>query len=319
MSVCPVCSSKQCDFVGKYGDYSVIHCSGCNVVFSDPMKNPGPEWYERNQFYQVERQYNRLSTKVPSHTLFSGKDEKFIRGIQCSKFRLLDVGCGQGGFLERARGNFASVVGVDFESEAIEIAKAKGLDVYCMEISRFLNNYSGEKFDVITIRYVLEHVENPQEIIRSVRGLLNPGGYIAVMVPNIECKLICPEKNKIFLYPPHHLTLWSKGALRNLFEVCGYEVCKIDSSLVIDDVNDFISTLFLGAVYSTKKALLARNRPGLLGFLRALKRWTICFFAVFALPFLRVFLREGSIILCVATPVGEATSLPQTQKGVITK
>ena len=317
MSVCPICLSKRSNLVEKYGKYSVVHCLNCNVVFSDPMKNPGPDWYEENKFYEVERQYTRLSTKSSSHLQFLSKDEKFLKKIQCDKLRLLDIGCGRGLFLERVKEKFASVVGVDFESEAIEIGRAKGLEVYCMEISRFLNEYSGEKFDVITVRYVLEHVENPREIIMSVRKLLNPGGYILVTVPNIDCKIINPENNKIFLYPPHHLTLWSKKAVRNLFEISGYEVLKIDSGLVIDDINDFVTTSFLGTVYTVKKALLTKKRTVLLDFLRAFKRWTVRFFAFLALPLLRIFLREGEIILCVARLNGQAE--PLQQKGVIAK
>jgi hypothetical protein len=74
----------------------------------------------------------------------------------------------------------------------------------------------------------------------------------------------------------------------------------MDSSLTTDDINDFVSTLFIGAVYSTKKVLLDKKGSCLLSFLRAFKRETISFFAVLALPLLRFYSKEGSIILCVA-------------------
>jgi len=317
MVTCPVCSTKEHGLVDKYGDYSLLRCSSCSVVFSEPMKSPGPEWYEKNKFYQVERQYLLAAGDSASKSRTKAKDENFLESISCSSLKLLDIGCGKGDFLEKHRKDFATVTGVDFDSEAIKMAKAKGLEVYCMEIEKFLDGFTQSKFDIITIRHVLEHVEEPSKLIESVRKVLSPGGLVVVSVPNAEFKLVRPEDNKIFLYPPHHLTLWSAASLHNLFKLHKFEICKMDSSLTTDDINDYVSTLFAGAAYSTKKILLDKKHSGLLGFLRAFKRGTVRFFAFLALPLLWIFLREGEIILCVARLNGQAESLQQ--KGVISK
>jgi SAM-dependent methyltransferase len=300
MVTCPVCSTKEHGLVDKYGDYSLLRCSSCSVIFSEPMRSPGPEWYEQNKFYQIERRYLLAAGDSAPISRTKAKDEKFLENIPCSRLKLLDIGCGKGDFLEKHRKDFASVTGVDFDSEAIKMAKAKGLEVYCMEIDKFLDSFTQSRFDIITIRHVLEHVEEPSKLIESVRKVLSPGGLVVVSVPNADFKLVRPEDNKIFLYPPHHLTLWSTASLKNLFELHRYEVCKMDSFLTTDDINDFVSTLFIGAVYSTKKILLDKKRSGLLGFLRAFKRGTISFLAVLGLPLLRLYSKEGSIILCVS-------------------
>jgi len=302
VTVCPVCSSSQNKVVDKWSGYSLVHCDCCEVVYANPMKSPGHEWYEKNEFYQIERQLNRTSARRTSEINLRTKDEEFLKNFSSKELNLLDVGCGQGFFLEKARDKFASATGIDFDSESVRVCQEKGLEVYCMGIEDFLREYPQRKFDVITMWYVIEHVEDPAGLIELARNLLSKDGFLVMTVPNGNSALIRPENNKLFMYPPHHLTLWDKISVKNLFEMHGYTTCRIDNGLCLDDINDFISTLLLKKIYSTKQALISHKKPGLINFLRSLKRRSIQCLTFLFLPALKVFLKEGSIILCIARP-----------------
>lgn len=82
---------------------------------------------------------------------------------------VLDYGCGAGGFLLKARGNAASVTGIEPELRLQEhFAKAR-LPVY----TSYEHLPKDTPFDVVTMFHVLEHVVQPLDILRQIR---NGGG-----------------------------------------------------------------------------------------------------------------------------------------------
>ena len=86
---------------------------------------------------------------------------------------LLDVGCGNGKFLERL--NYLEAKGIDISSKMVEICQKKGLDVSCKRIEENL-----DKFDVITaIADVLNYLDKEElkSFLSAVKNSLNHDGY----------------------------------------------------------------------------------------------------------------------------------------------
>jgi len=139
--------------------------------------------------------------------------------------RLLDVGCGAGEFLCAAAGKGYEVWGVDFVEEKVEAArKRRGLEnVYAMSVDSMAEMFVGTGFDVATCFEVLEHLEDPAGFIRRLKGVLNPGAYIALSVPNRNRTLAPFDRED---GPPHHLTRWSLESLVSLLERNGAAVIK---------------------------------------------------------------------------------------------
>lgn len=96
--------------------------------------------------------------------------------------RLLDVGCGNGAFLTRAREMGWQVTGCEPDAKAVAVCQAQGLDVLQGDI--FNAALDNRMFDVVTISHVLEHVTNPKALLERAYTLLRPGGTIWVAVPN---------------------------------------------------------------------------------------------------------------------------------------
>jgi SAM-dependent methyltransferase len=136
---------------------------------------------------------------------------------------LLDVGCGTGVFLSRARRHGFRVTGIDIDQRAIETAKKRhGIgDAHPMSLEEFSQRFPGRKFDVITCFQILEHLDNIRGFLSLVRTLLKPGGFIVIGTPNRE-RWVEPRQMpfhktaNIGDYPPMHLTRWNKKALENL-------------------------------------------------------------------------------------------------------
>ncbi|HBR17598.1 MAG TPA: hypothetical protein DD725_08345 [Deltaproteobacteria bacterium] len=229
MKLCPVCASTITpEFLERCDNFTINRCPDCDVIFSDPMTNPGASWYESSEMYAVGRFCN----------IDNGWHHKqFLDDAETYGKRLLDVGCGTGVFLKEANKKGYEVCGLDFDKKNVKIAKARyGIEnIYTATISGIARDFSGESFDVITFFEVLEHLESPVSFINEIKAILAPGGYIALSLPN-------RERTLDFLgdadYPPNHLTKWDKECLSSFLERNGFEVVKclikeLDSNEVV--------------------------------------------------------------------------------------
>lgn len=136
--------------------------------------------------------------------------------------RLLDVGCGNGGFMALAKQAGWTVQGVDFDPEAVRTARSRGLDVRVGGIEVF-----GEEsacFDVITICHVIEHLFDPVVVIRRMYELLKPGGCLWLDTPSLD-SLGHQRFGDCWrdIDPPRHLVLFANRSLTKLLEDSGFK------------------------------------------------------------------------------------------------
>jgi len=141
---------------------------------------------------------------------------------------LLDLGCGNGEFLLRARSAGWEVVGADPDAKAVEAARGHGLEVRLGGVEAL--DPSVERFDVITLAHVIEHVHHPGEVLEACYRLLKPGGYLWLETPNITS-----EGHEVFgrnwrgLEPPRHLVLFTAESLRQALSRAGFIEVKVQS------------------------------------------------------------------------------------------
>src|SRR5205807_9042849 len=99
--------------------------------------------------------------------------------------RLLDVGCGNGGFGAQMRAFGWRGLGVDIDSKALERARAAGVPVRQTTIEQLDPTEVGE-FDAVTFDHVIEHIPEPVSLLRHAFRLLRPGGLVWIGTPNLE-------------------------------------------------------------------------------------------------------------------------------------
>ncbi|TAH41141.1 MAG: class I SAM-dependent methyltransferase [Bacteroidetes bacterium] len=204
--------------------YSVAICTRCSNGITYPTVNKA----ELNQIYSETYLY-------PVHLLALG--EKKYRARAMANFikqnspanthpKVLEVGCMFGYLLQSLQEEY-KVKGIDIGRDAVKYCRNHGLDVDDMSIENFIAN-SNEKFDVIVLSHVLEHLLKPDEVMLDLQNHLNPGGMIYILVPNY--KSISPKifgKYWGWWQVPVHINHFNEQSLSELANSSGYKKTHI--------------------------------------------------------------------------------------------
>jgi 2-polyprenyl-3-methyl-5-hydroxy-6-metoxy-1,4-benzoquinol methylase len=159
----------------------------------------------------------RLFSMIP---IFRQQLDYFFRHLPRRAGTLLDIGCGNGGFLQRAMTAGWRVTGVEPDPRAVEQTRSLGLDVHVDTLESFSSELT---FDAVTLSHVIEHVPDPAAALRKVRTLLSPGGQIWIATPNPEgLGRWWYGRDWRGLEPPRHTVVLTMRALRDLLMQEGF-------------------------------------------------------------------------------------------------
>lgn len=235
------------------GAYSLWSCA-CGVVFSEPRVPVGPDWYEK-----------AAPLRAKEERALPDKDWRFrtflAEGLPPGK--VLDVGCGDGGFLELAQRAGWSGVGFDYEKRMIALGRARGVEVHAEEFEAFCRSRAAGEFDAVTLFDVLEHTPEPLALLALVAPLVKAGGHLALTLPNARRPV--PFKREEHDYPPHHYTRWTPEAMKGFLERNGFAVEHQDAgTLKLAYLSDhiFFYALMPFALKAAKRILFGKSADG---------------------------------------------------------
>ena len=143
---------------------------------------------------------------------------------------LLDLGCGYGHFLSfvKNNSNINSLMGVEPFPEFLKHVESLGIEGYVSTLESYVQT-SKRKFDVVTMINVLEHINNPQQVLYNIsKNILNTEGSLILQVPNDFniIQKIATKKNSSknwWFCPPIHISYFSPSSLKRLLEDCGFK------------------------------------------------------------------------------------------------
>lgn len=212
---CLICGSDKLKKLNRYADNYLVKCLSCGLVFCEPI----PSVEELNKYYKTYAYENNYYSPITKHRYLTLLNS-FKKYRKTNK--ILDVGCGNGFFLEAAREQGWEVYGTEYSEKAIEILKEKGIKSYKGKLE--IRDFNEESFDVITSFEVLEHINNPQEEIKNFYYLLRNNGILYVTTPNFNSisRDLLKERWDIIGYP-EHLTYYSKKTIHKLIKENGFK------------------------------------------------------------------------------------------------
>lgn len=147
----------------------------------------------------------------------------FIKSYCKAGSKILDFGCGTGGFLHLIKDEY-EIYGVEMSDIYKNLLESEKLKIY-----KFIDDID-IKFDFICLWHVFEHLDKPIEILKSISKKLKDNGKIYIEVPHSDDILInrydC-EKFKNFTYWSEHLILHTKKSLTKFVESAELKVKEI--------------------------------------------------------------------------------------------
>jgi len=204
-------------------ELEVFECASCGLVFLSSFAHIKDGFYENSEMHGKDAL--DIQTWIKETEWDDERRFQYLKPVLSNK-RLLDFGCGTGGFLLRAQSVAAMAHGVELETRLSRHYKNRGLTVF-QNLSDVPNDIGMEGYDIITMFHVLEHIPDPKSILVELSDMLADSGQIIVEVPNADDALLTlyqcePFSN--FTYWSCHLFLFTAKTLKMLFSQVNLKV-----------------------------------------------------------------------------------------------
>ncbi|MFQ3550180.1 MAG: class I SAM-dependent methyltransferase, partial [Armatimonadota bacterium] len=139
--------------------------------------------------------------------------------------KILDIGCGDGAFVEYMAKIGADCYAVEPDERTRElVSNYEGINKVWQDIK----DVDESGFDVITMFEVIEHLTDPINNLKICNKLLKDNGSLIIKTPNFnafERKLLGPDW--ISLEIPRHLQFYSESTLKKILNKSGFEIERI--------------------------------------------------------------------------------------------
>ena len=218
VTTCPVCGSRSLRRWRRLDGWMLRRCRECELIFVSPRPTPA----ELDAMYSREY-FETFDMAEPADEGGIAKQSERVHIVQQFKpaGRLLDVGCGNGYFLEAARRAGFEVRGLDVSDWATRYCRnAFGIDAATCDVRAA--DFPEGAFDVVTLWHNLEHQRYPVNTLQRVAGWLAPDGVVVLRVPNIRgFDAVSLRTRWHGLSLPYHLVHFTPDTLREALRRAG--------------------------------------------------------------------------------------------------
>jgi len=218
--------------------FKIYHCTYCNTSFSIPRikntdkiynliyKNTGKNVSAYDRYFRYSNEIltkkNPLLWLTNQEPAYWGAHEAISNILKdFPNARLLEVGSGLGYFTYALYKSGYNITGLDISQEAVDKANKKYGNYYIYADATTYNQ-KVEKYDIIILTEVIEHLNEPIEFLQNLLSLLKDNGHIVLTTPN---KSFFP-KDSIWItdLPPIHSWWFSE---ESFIEIANQLKCNI--------------------------------------------------------------------------------------------
>jgi 2-polyprenyl-3-methyl-5-hydroxy-6-metoxy-1,4-benzoquinol methylase len=240
VSSCQLCGSGEADVKLTDGPYRVLCCRRCGLVYVSPRLQGQAlaDVYDANYWRSDDpkaRGYADYAREAALYLKTFGKRMALVRHHLPAKARVLDVGCAAGYFLRVARDAGHEVHGVEMSAaiagEAVRALGAAAVHIGTLDDAVREKGHAAGSFDLVTLWDVIEHVPDPQATLRTIRGLLRPGGKLLLETQNIASRWarLLGRRWHHFKHD-EHLYHFTPATITRLLDDCGFDVATIGAA-----------------------------------------------------------------------------------------
>lgn len=212
----------------------VVFCRDCGLqqLFPLPTISEDQEYYDKNIHdsittpqYDIEQIYQKFLFQNQYRVDYLLKLE-LIRHSD----KILDFASGYGFLMQLLLQENYQVDGLEISQDRLDVSKKRlpNAKIYTNNLlMEDVPESLKEKYDVITMFHILEHIVEPKKMLRKIKEMLVPGGRLVIEVPNVHNIMmdISPEFNDFF-YIRDHVAYYTPELLNTVLEETGFQVLQ---------------------------------------------------------------------------------------------
>jgi 2-polyprenyl-3-methyl-5-hydroxy-6-metoxy-1,4-benzoquinol methylase len=189
-------------FFAKISTVNVYRCNDTGYQFFTPFEIAGDE-----KFYQALQKFDWYY--MPWKW-----EHKQVAKLISSGSKVLEVGCGEGGFLKRITEDISiTATGLELNNGAIEKARQGNVNAVEETVQNHSKKYF-EYYDVVCSFQVLEHITEVSSFLKGNIDCLKKKGKLFISVPNNSSFL--KSIGVALNLPPHHMGLWDDVSIKSI-------------------------------------------------------------------------------------------------------
>jgi len=247
VKTCILCNSKyKVLFNHKSLSGPLVKCVNCDLIWVDITGDLKPikdfqSADERKDAYLKSARIALDKLNIKSEIEISEREKRKInfayRVRKINKIwqkpkdstNLLEIGCGEGLFLDQARNSGYQVSGIEPNEKASRYARdILGINVTPATLAE--SEIEHDSIDIVVMLHVLEHLLDPRKEISEIRNILKKNGLLVLELPNIGSlpyKLLRKKWRQFSI--PDHYWFFSKKTITILLEKQGFKIIQIKS------------------------------------------------------------------------------------------
>lgn len=237
---CQICGGAERTTMFRDGPYEVVRCSACGLVYvtprltGDALRAVYGEAYWRSDSPKTKGYADYAKDAELYLKTFRRRFRMLRRFVGAQPRRVLDIGCAAGFFLRVCRELGHDPYGVEISTAIGKLAvDALGSDrIHLGDLESAIatrpDTFAPGSFGLVSLWDVVEHVPDPQALLRAARSMLAPDGLLVLETQNVASRFARTLGPKWQHYKhEEHLFHFEPATVRTLFGQAGFEVVHL--------------------------------------------------------------------------------------------
>ena len=241
-------------------NHTIRECTNCGLSYCSPI--PSDEYlnnyYSKSNLYSFSHRLKEISIPEVNKSI---KQVEYCKNYLSDPKFILDIGASTGSTLNQYKIAFphSTIEGIEGSEQCRKDAK----DLFSMNLKNgFIYDldkyFDRNKFDLISLSHVLEHLSSPLKDIEEIINFLSDKGFLYIEVPALEKFSECSDQ-PYGHFSFEHLQYFSEASLENLFNRIG--LTKVNSQITYNDPNTIPGYPVIQSIWKRGKVQITYSIP----------------------------------------------------------